>query len=115
MKTKVISMRLTEDEYERLDEIAINRRMTIADMVREIVRRGTPEKEVIDVLRQIKKAVQELRDMALDRGLRKNLYYAIRNGLAIEEVFKKLPGVSDQEFSEYLEAVDKKIKRKSGG
>lgn len=32
MRTKVISIRLTEDEYERLDEIAINRRMTIADM-----------------------------------------------------------------------------------
>ncbi len=59
MRTKVISIRLTEDEYESLDEVAINRRMTIADMGRELIRRGTPEREVIDGLRQIKEGVQE--------------------------------------------------------
>ena len=112
MRTKVISIWLTEDEYESLDEVAINRRMTIADMVRELIRRGTPEREVIDGLRQIKEGVQELRDMALDRGLRKILFYAVRNGVAIEEMFKRLPGVSAQEFSEYLETVDKKIEER---
>ena len=110
MRTKVISIRLTEDEYESLDEIAINRRMTIADMVRELVRHGTPEREVINELSQIKEAVQELRDMALDKGLRKNLYYAVRNGVAVEEMVRRLPGMSAQEFSEYLETVDKKMK-----
>jgi hypothetical protein len=76
MRTKVISIRLTEDEYECLDEIAISRRMTIADMVRELIRQGTPGKELIDGLRQIKEGVQELRDMALDRGLRNTIRYA---------------------------------------
>ncbi len=114
MRTKVISIRLTEDEYDSLDEIAMNRGMTIADMVREIIKRGTPEREVIDGLRQIKEAVQELRDMALDRGLRKNLYYAVRNGVVIEEMFRRLPGVSEQELSEYLEAVNKKMNEQSG-
>jgi len=115
MRTKVISIRLTGDEYDSLDEIAVNRRMTIADMVRELIRRGTPEKEVIDVLRQIKEAVQEVRDMELDRGLRKNLYYAVRNGVAIEEMFRRLPGLSEQELAESLETVDKKMKGQSEG
>ncbi len=113
MRTKVVSIRLTEDQYERLDEIAINRRMTIADMVRELIRQGVPEREVIHGLRQIMEGVQELRDMALDRGLRKNLYYAVRNGVAIEEMFRRLQGASAQEFSEYLETVDKKVKEQS--
>ena len=110
MRTKVISIRLTEDEYESLDEIAINRRMTIADMVRELIRLGTPEKEMIDELRKIKEGVQELRDVELDKGLRKNLYYAVRNGVAVEEMVRRLPGMTEEEFSEYLETVDKKMK-----
>ncbi len=114
MRTKVISMRLTEEEYDRLDEVAISRRMTIADMVREIIRQGTPEREVIEGLRQIKEGVQELRDMALDKGLRKNLYYAVRNGVAIEEMFRRLPGVSEAEFSGYFATVEKKVKEQSG-
>ncbi len=115
MRTKVISIRLMVDEYEHLDEIAINRRMTIADMVRELIRRGTPEKEVIDGLQQINEAVQELKDMALDKGLRKNLYYAVRNGVAIEEMVRRLPGMSEREFAAYREAVDKKMKGQSVG
>lgn len=114
MRTKVISIRLTEDEYERLDEIAITRRMTIADTVRELISQGVPEREVIDGLRQIKEVVQELRDMGLDRGLRKNLYYAVRSGVAIEEMFRRLLGVSEQELSEYIETVDKKVKEQAG-
>ncbi|MBF0558674.1 MAG: ribbon-helix-helix protein, CopG family [Nitrospirae bacterium] len=110
MRTKVVSIRLTEDEYDSLDEISIDRRMTIADMVRELIRQGTPEKEVIDGLRQIKEGVQELKGMALDKGLRKNLYYAVRNGIAIEEMFRRLPGVSELELSEYVETLDKKMK-----
>ena len=68
-----IGIRLCKIFLSHLDEIAITRRMTIADMVRELIRRGTPEKEVIDGLRQIKEVVQEVKGMALDRGVRKNL------------------------------------------
>ena len=84
--------------------------MTIADMVRELIRRGTQEREVIAWLRQIKEGVQELRDMALDGGLRKNLYYAVRNGVAVEEMFRRLPGVSEAEFSQYIATVGNKMK-----
>ena len=50
-----------------------------------------------------------MKDMALDRGLRKNLYYAVRNGIAVDEMFRRLPGMTEEEFSEYLETVDKKM------
>ncbi len=92
MRTKVISIRLTEGEYERLDEIAISRRMTISDMVREILRNRTGYKEIMKELAQMQEMLQKLEDMALDRGLRKNLYYAVRNGVAIEEIYRRLPG-----------------------
>ncbi len=115
MRTKVISIRLTEDDYYSLDEMAIvNRRMTLADMVRELIRRGTPEREMIDGLQQIKEGVQELKDMALDKGLRKTLYYAVRNGIAVEEMFGRLPEISEQAFSEYIDTVEKKVKEQSG-
>ena len=47
MRTKVISIQLTEDEYERLDEIAITKRMTIADMVRELISRARRKERLL--------------------------------------------------------------------
>jgi hypothetical protein len=52
--------------------------------------------------------------MKMDKGLRKNLYYAVRNGVDMEEMFRRLPGVSEQKFSEYIKAMDKKMKEQSG-
>lgn len=111
MRTRVVSIRLTEDEYERLDEIAIARRMTVTDMVRELIRQGTPEREVVDRLRRIEEALQEVKDMALDKGLRKTLYQAVRNGVAIEEMCRRLPGVR---YQEVMESVRERMKERDG-
>jgi predicted DNA-binding protein len=111
MRTRVVSIRLTEDEYERLDEIAINRRMTVADMVRELIRQGTPEKELIDGMSQIKEAVEELREMALDKGLRKILYQVVWNGVAIEEMCRRLPGVR---YQVVIEEIRERMKEQAG-
>jgi len=114
MRTRVISIRLTGEEYDRLDEVAISRRMTIADMARELLRNKTWDKEIMKELAQMKEMLQEQKDMALDKGLRKTLFYAVRNGVAMEEMYRRLPGVSEAELSGYIEAVDKKVKQQSG-
>lgn len=97
--SKVISIRMTEDEFRRLQSEAGERLLTISELIRAIISqrekmRGIQFEERII---RIEKLVEDLNGIDIGRGLKKILYHSTRASLGLIAQYRMVNGDKEAE------------------
>lgn len=110
-ESKVISIRITEDEYKRLQSEAGGRLLTISEFVRVIIeqRQKMSGRQFEERLGRIEEMLGDLKDMNIGKGLKKILYHSTRASLSLIAQYRMVHG--DKEAEDIGKAIKEEHKK----
>jgi len=110
-ESKIISVRITEDEFKRLQSEAVERLLTISELVRVIIdqRQRMGGRQFEERLIRIEEMLGDFKNISIDKGLKKILYHSTRASLSLIAQYRMVHG--DKEADEIGRAIKEEHKK----